>query len=46
MPLKIDIFIMFTMLNGGGGGEGVGEVVCGGGGGRDGVEGWFSRVIH
>lgn len=34
MPLNIEIFIMFAMMNGGGRGMGVGEGVCDGGGGR------------
>lgn len=40
IPLKNGIFIMFAMLNGGGG-RGVGEGVCGGGGdgGGGGVDG-------
>lgn len=41
MPLKIDIFIAFAMLNGGNRGEGVSKGVCGGGGGGGGVDGLF-----
>jgi len=39
MPLKINIFIVFDMLNSGEGGGGVGKGVCGGGGGVSGVDG-------
>ena len=43
MPLKIGSFIMFAMLNGGGGG-GLGEGVCGGGEDGGDVGGWaYSR---
>lgn len=41
MPLKVSIFIVFSMLNGGGKGGGVGEGVCNGGWGGDGLKGWF-----
>lgn len=46
IPLKIKIFIMFDMMNGGGGGRSVDEGVCSGSGGGGGVDGWDILGIH